>query len=116
MTRRPSLLVVLAVLLGGRRTSHDVAPRPRRGPTHRRTAARPVTWRRVRAGRGPRTPVRRADPQHAGLGSGVVFDARGNVVTNAHVVGGATSFRVTLATGDTPATLGGSSRRATSRS
>jgi putative serine protease PepD len=42
------------------------------------------------------------------LGSGVVFDARGDVVTNAHVVDNATHFVVTLASGDThPATLVG---------
>jgi S1-C subfamily serine protease len=42
------------------------------------------------------------------LGSGVVFDARGDVVTNAHVVGDATRFVVTLASGDRhPATLVG---------
>ena len=34
-----------------------------------------------------------------GLGSGIVFDAAGNVVTNAHVVEGASSFQVTLADG-----------------
>ena len=34
------------------------------------------------------------------LGSGVVFDARGDVVTNAHVVGNATRLVVTLASGD----------------
>jgi S1-C subfamily serine protease len=34
------------------------------------------------------------------LGSGIVFDARGDVVTNAHVVGNATRFVVTLASGD----------------
>ena len=39
------------------------------------------------------------------LGSGVVFDARGDVVTNAHVVGNATRLVVTLASGDShPAT------------
>jgi len=39
------------------------------------------------------------------LGSGVVVDARGDVVTNAHVVGNATQFVVTLASGDShPAT------------
>ena len=39
------------------------------------------------------------------LGSGVVFDARGDVVTNAHVVGNAKRFVVTLASGDShPAT------------
>jgi S1-C subfamily serine protease len=43
-----------------------------------------------------------------GLGSGVVFDARGDVVTNAHVVDNATRFLVTLASGDShPATLVG---------
>jgi S1-C subfamily serine protease len=42
------------------------------------------------------------------LGSGVVFDARGDVVTNAHVVDNATRFVVTLAWGDTnPARLVG---------
>jgi putative serine protease PepD len=42
------------------------------------------------------------------LGSGVVFDARGDVVTNAHVVGNATRFVVTLASGDShPATAVG---------
>jgi putative serine protease PepD len=44
-----------------------------------------------------------------GLGSGVVFDANGNVVTNAHVVEGASSFQVTLADGKQyPARLVGS--------
>ena len=34
-----------------------------------------------------------------GLGSGIVYDADGNVVTNAHVTSGARSFVVTLANG-----------------
>ncbi|MFF7727857.1 S1C family serine protease [Streptomyces sp. NPDC008001] len=33
------------------------------------------------------------------LGSGVVYDDKGNIVTNAHVVGTAQTFKVTLATG-----------------
>lgn len=37
------------------------------------------------------------------LGSGVVFDDRGHIVTNAHVVGDATRFRVRLAGNPTPA-------------
>jgi putative serine protease PepD len=42
------------------------------------------------------------------LGSGVVFDTRGDVVTNAHVVDNATRFLVTLDSGDShPATLVG---------
>ncbi|MCP9959255.1 S1C family serine protease [Streptomyces sudanensis] len=36
------------------------------------------------------------------LGSGVVYDARGHIVTNAHVVGSARSFRVTVATREQP--------------
>jgi S1-C subfamily serine protease len=43
-----------------------------------------------------------------GLGSGVVFDAQGNIVTNAHVVGNATQFKVTFFDGQTiPGTLVG---------
>jgi len=34
-----------------------------------------------------------------GLGSGIVFDAKGDIVTNDHVVGTATSFTVTTSTG-----------------
>ncbi len=34
-----------------------------------------------------------------GLGSGIVLDANGDIVTNAHVVGGASTFNVTLADG-----------------
>jgi putative serine protease PepD len=34
-----------------------------------------------------------------GLGSGIVFDTRGDIVTNNHVVSGATSFTVTTSTG-----------------
>jgi putative serine protease PepD len=44
-----------------------------------------------------------------GLGSGVVYDGKGNIVTNAHVVGTAKKFTVTLANGGRhPATLVGS--------
>jgi S1-C subfamily serine protease len=44
----------------------------------------------------------------AGLGSGVVYDPKGDIVTNAHVVGSSKRFTVTLAKGDKhPATLVG---------
>jgi S1-C subfamily serine protease len=43
-----------------------------------------------------------------GLGSGVIFDSNGDIVTNAHVVAGATTIRVTLADGRRyPARLAG---------
>ena len=46
-----------------------------------------------------------------GLGSGVVFDSNGDVVTNAHVVDGASQFLVTLAGGERhSATLAGTDR------
>ncbi len=35
----------------------------------------------------------------AGLGSGIVFDTKGDIVTNDHVVGSATTFSVTTSTG-----------------
>jgi S1-C subfamily serine protease len=37
----------------------------------------------------------------SGLGSGIVFDSKGDIVTNAHVTDGSTTFRVTLADGRT---------------
>ena len=45
----------------------------------------------------------------SGLGSGVVFDDKGDIVTNAHVVGSATTFRVQLTShpAPLPATLVG---------
>ncbi|MFF5424338.1 MULTISPECIES: S1C family serine protease [unclassified Streptomyces] len=39
-----------------------------------------------------------------GLGSGVVYDGKGHIVTNAHVVGRERSFKVTAATGGQPVT------------
>ncbi|MFJ4683245.1 S1C family serine protease [Streptomyces sp. NPDC088789] len=38
------------------------------------------------------------------LGSGVVYDAKGHIVTNAHVVGGETTFQVTVANSEQPLT------------
>lgn len=37
----------------------------------------------------------------SGLGSGVIYDSRGDIITNAHVVGNAASFKVTLSNGQT---------------
>jgi|tagenome__1003787_1003787.scaffolds.fasta_scaffold20987056_5 putative serine protease PepD len=104
MTCRPSTrrsaLVALAVLLvaGALLTillhdSHPAAP----------AIAAPPPGAPARAGFAP--VVARALPSVVqirsprGLGSGVVLDAAGHVVTNAHVVAGARSFRVTLADG-----------------
>jgi S1-C subfamily serine protease len=44
----------------------------------------------------------------SGLGSGIIFDAKGDIVTNNHVVDGSTTFTVTLADGQKlPGTLVG---------
>ena len=43
-----------------------------------------------------------------GSGSGVVYDARGDIVTNAHVVGTATTLQVGLASGGKPLAAGSS--------
>jgi len=37
-----------------------------------------------------------------GLGSGIVYDSAGHIITNAHVVGNSRRFEVTLASGGTP--------------
>src|SRR5207237_9241256 len=42
-----------------------------------------------------------------GLGSGIVFDSKGNIVTNDHVVSGSTSFTVTAGRHQLRATLVG---------
>jgi putative serine protease PepD len=44
----------------------------------------------------------------AGLGSGVVYDGKGNIITNAHVVGTFKTFKITLAHGTYDGTLVGS--------
>ena len=49
--------------------------------------------------------IKQTEPQvvqiqtDSGLGSGVIFDANGNIVSNAHVVSGASQLVVTLADG-----------------
>jgi S1-C subfamily serine protease len=60
------------------------------------------------------TVVQRVSPSvvvietSAGLGSGIILDSTGDIVTNAHVVGSATTFNVTLADGrQFPGTLVG---------
>ncbi|MFI7533091.1 S1C family serine protease [Streptosporangium sp. NPDC049376] len=38
----------------------------------------------------------------SGLGSGVIYDTQGHIITNAHVIGRSTTFEVTLASGGKP--------------
>jgi S1-C subfamily serine protease len=103
--------VVVAAGRGGAPARQTPAPAPRVAPVVAAPAAPSDLQKQfVRV-------VRTVSPQvvqiqtPVGLGSGVVFDARGDVVTNAHVVGRYRRFSVTLADGAThQATLVGSDR------
>jgi S1-C subfamily serine protease len=61
------------------------------------------------AGDPPGVAVGGGDPYRQWLGSGVIYNKAGNIVTNAHGVGSATSFQVQLANSTTAlsATLAG---------
>ncbi len=99
MTRRSSPLIVLAGVLAAGALLALLLHGHGAGPS----IAAPPPGRPAGAGFAP--VVARALPSVVqlrsprGLGSGVVLDASGHVVTNAHVVAGARSFRVTLADG-----------------
>jgi putative serine protease PepD len=105
----PALVVLLALavvlvlqLLAGssREQSRAAVPAP---------AAAPTGFEDVVAKALPSVVLIRSE---SGLGSGVVFDTAGDVVTNAHVVEGFKHFKVTLADGsEHPATLRGSFRQ-----
>jgi S1-C subfamily serine protease len=98
-----AVLLTLVLATGGCGGTHH-APTPHTGTA----SGGPVA-----AGRGDVTAlqaafvdvVKRVSPavvqirSGGGLGSGVVYDARGDVVTNNHVVAGSRSFAVTLADG-----------------
>src|SRR6476646_7806395 len=86
---------------GGGRPSDDVTPVAPVASANRATSLQQQFVSVVKA--VSPSVVQIETPQD--LGSGVVFDARGDVVTNAHVVENATRLVVTLASGDShPAT------------
>ena len=59
------------------------------------------------------TEVARRGGLGEGTGSGIVLDTRGNILTNAHVIAGASQIQVTFSDGKTsPATVAGSSTSA----
>lgn len=97
-TRRAGIAAVLAVVIGGASFAAGAATA---GPG---AAGRPPAAAAPRAGEGSYADVdRQVLPSvvlirtASGLGSGVVLDGAGNIVTNAHVAGKATSFRVQFA-------------------
>jgi len=99
-----ALLVVIAIAVGLATATGDAARTP--------VAPRPTPASAARALTFDRLPdlVAQAQPQVVtilargtagdGQGSGVIWDREGTIVTNAHVVAGATSISVALASGD----------------
>ena len=97
-TRRAGIAAVLAVVIGGASFAAGAATA---GPE---AAGRPPAAAAPRAGEGSFADVvRQVLPSvvlirtASGLGSGVVLDGAGNIVTNAHVAGNAASFQVQFA-------------------
>src|SRR3954471_23476659 len=104
MTKHLTMLVLMAVAPaavgcgGGGSTPERRAALPL-PPMHRATSLQQAFVSVVRAVSPSVVQIRTPHD----LGSGIVFDAHGDVVTNAHVVGNATRFVVTLASGDSHA-------------
>jgi S1-C subfamily serine protease len=94
-------LAALVAACGGSDPGDEVAPVAPLAAADRATSLQQQLVSVVRAVSPSVVQIR--TPQ--ALGSGVVFDVRGDIVTNAHVVDNATRFLVTLASGDShPAT------------
>jgi putative serine protease PepD len=83
------VVAILAVVLTGRRAQSSTT-------TASRSVGATDGFARMVAGAAPSVVQIRSA---RGLGSGIVFDRAGHIVTNAHVVAGSTSFRVTAADG-----------------
>lgn len=104
-----ALVCAAAVLVGGCSAGSSPAGSSAGGP--RATATPAVATRQADDLQSDyQTVIRNVLPSvvtiEAGesLGSGIVYDRRGHIVTNAHVVGRARSFRVTVATREQPLT------------
>lgn len=109
--RNCALIGLVAVTLGGcsaGRAPHAAAPETRPAAATKPVAAVPATPSLAPALALQNQfvqVVRKIGPSvvlvetPAGLGSGIIYDNRGDIVTNAHVVGSYRTFRVTLADG-----------------
>ena len=97
-----------AAILAGCSSAATTAPAPAPTSTPVAPSARSVEQQFVQVVKqvSPSVVLIKTDQ---GLGSGIVFDAKGDIVTNNHVVEGANSFQVTVANGTQyPASLVGS--------
>ena len=96
---RPAIaLVLLTVVTAGSSTAAGLTEPT---PTPAATAPAVVSDLQARLVRGIESvsPSVVAIQTERGIGSGVIFDAQGDIVTNAHVVSGSTTFRVFLSSG-----------------
>jgi putative serine protease PepD len=107
--RRTAIALVAAIAIGGGGVAVGAATAGP-APAATLTAAAPAAAGAPSAGDGYADVVRRVLPSvvlistGAGLGSGVVLDTKGNIVTNAHVTGDATEFKVQVAGDPAPRT------------
>ena len=114
--RTAFLCIVVAALVAGCGSSSSTAPptttTPPKSPTVSMVVQAAASAESLQA--AYERVVRTVSPrvvqisQSSGLGSGIVFDGKGDIVTNAHVVGSATKVSVTVGSGQVyPATVVG---------
>jgi S1-C subfamily serine protease len=101
-------LLAIAVLLGGCTGGGTSPAASTSGPSSGSPAAAPVTGAAADEQQAIEQVIARALPSvveirnSSGLGSGVVYDTQGHIVTNAHVVGTDTTFQVLTSGSATP--------------
>ncbi|MDQ6796504.1 MAG: S1C family serine protease, partial [Actinomycetota bacterium] len=106
--RRPAMAAAAAVAIASTAVACSTSPK---STAHAATGASTTTPGRVVASSASglqdayEQVIDRVRPEVVeistgqGLGSGIVYDDKGDIVTNAHVVGTSTTFRVTLVDG-----------------
>jgi S1-C subfamily serine protease len=96
--RRAVLLVLLTLVTAGCSTTGVSTARTSTAPTAAAAGPANLEARFIEV-------IRKVSPSvvaietDVGIGSGVVFDAQGDIITNAHVAAGSANFRVFLASG-----------------
>lgn len=97
-----ALIVIAALGLvgcgGGSRTTSTVSRTVTTPPTAQASSAAGIEQQFVAVIKATQPQVVQIQTD-SGLGSGVIFDTKGNIVTNAHVVSGASQLAVTLSDG-----------------
>jgi putative serine protease PepD len=96
--RRLLTVVVAAIIAGAAIAGASLATSPSSSATDRTVAGAALQGSFVNVVQSVSPSVVQIEDE-TGLGSGIVFDRRGDIVTNNHVVTGATAFIVTTSTG-----------------